>query len=371
MPTDLTISQASQAPFSTLLAELARRREQVYDYLLHSDYAAQFRPAHIRDAALSYLSMGGKSMRPAVLLLSCSAVGGDEGRAIPAAAGIEVYHTWTLVHDDIIDRDTRRRGAPTVHVAFAERGQAEFGFDAEEGAHYGTAIGILAGDVQQSWAYMLFHDLWRRQGVAPELVLNLVEELATRVQLILVEGETLDIQFARRGLMDVTEAQVVDMLWKKTGVLYEFAGKAGATIGLGTAESPLVGAIAAFCSKAGTAFQLQDDLLGVIGDERQTGKAVGADIREGKKTVIVLRALQNATDVQRAELLGILGRTDASEAQVTRAINLLRDLGGVDYTAQLAARYMAEAQAHLALVPESPYKDLLQQWAEYVVGRNR
>jgi geranylgeranyl diphosphate synthase type I len=315
--------------------------------------------------------MGGKSMRPAVLLLSCAAVGGDESKAIPAAAGIEVYHTWTLVHDDIIDRDTRRRGAPTVHIEFADRGQTEFGFSAEEAAHYGTAIGILSGDVQQSWAYMLFHDLWRKQGVAPHLVLELVGELATRVQLILVEGETLDIQYAKRGLMEINEALVVDMLWKKTGVLYEFAGKAGATIGLGTSDSPLVRAIAAFCSKAGTAFQLQDDLLGVVGDEKQTGKAVGADIREGKKTVIVLRALQNANAAQKADLLNILGHADAPEAKVQHAIKLLRDLDGVDYTAQLAAGYMAEAQAQLAEVPESPYKNLLRQWADYVVGRNR
>jgi geranylgeranyl diphosphate synthase type I len=360
-----------QTPYAALLHELTVRRERVYDYLFNSEYAAQFRPPHIRDAALSYLKLGGKSLRPAVLLLSCAAVGGNEEQAIPAAAGIEIYHTWTLVHDDIIDRDTRRRGAPTVHVEFAAKGQEEFGFDAEEAAHYGTSIGILAGDVQQSWAYMCFHDLYRKHGIEPRLALELVGELATRVQLILVEGETLDIQYARRDLLEVNEEQVVQMLWKKTGVLYEFAGKAGATIGLGKPDAPLIDEIAAFCSKAGTAFQLQDDLLGVIGDERQTGKAVGADIREGKKTVIVLKALQNASDAQKAELLGILGRHDATADQVLRGIELLRELGGVDYTAALANRYIEEAYAHLAAVPDSSYKTLLRQWAEYVIGRQR
>lgn len=360
-----------QTSYAALLHELTIRRERVYEYLLNSEYAAQFRPPHIHDAALSYLKMGGKSLRPAVLLLSCGAVGGDEEQAIPAAAGIEIYHTWTLVHDDIIDRDTRRRGAPTVHVEFAERGREEFGFEDDEAAHYGTSIGILAGDIQQSWAYMCFHDLYRKYGIDARLALELVGELATRVQLILVEGETLDIQYAHRALLDVSEEQVVQMLWKKTGVLYEFAGKAGATIGLGTQDSPLIDEIAAFCSKAGTAFQLQDDLLGVVGDERQTGKAVGADIREGKKTVIVLKALQNATDAQKAELLGVLGRHDATADQVLRGIELLQELGGVDYTASLANRYIEEAFAHLDAVPESSYKTLLRQWAEYVVGRQR
>lgn len=364
----------TREPYAALLHELTIRRERVYDYLFNSEYAAQFRPPHIRDAALSYLKLGGKSLRPAVLLLSCGAVGGNEDHAIPAAAGVEVYHTWTLVHDDIIDKDTRRRGAPTVHIEFAERGKTDLGFSEQEAAHYGTSIGILAGDVQQSWAYMCFHDLYRRYGIEPRLALELVGELATYVQLILVEGETLDIQYASRdlsALLDLTEEQVVQMLWKKTGVLYEFAGRAGATIGLGTSDSPLLQEIAAFCSKAGTAFQLQDDLLGVIGDERQTGKAVGADIREGKKTVIVLKALQNANDAQKRELFGILGRQDISAEKVARGIELLRELDGVDYTASLARRYIEEAFAHLDTVPDSSYKTLLRQWAEYVVGRQR
>jgi geranylgeranyl diphosphate synthase type I len=359
---------------TALLTELASRREKVYDYLFRHEYIANVRPAHIHDASLSYLKLGGKSLRPAVLLLSCAAVGGDEQIALPAAAGIEVYHTWTLVHDDIIDRDVRRRNAPTVHIEFRDRGQNELKFERAEAEHYGTSIGILAGDVQQSWSYMLFYDLYRQHGVDARLVLELIAELATRVQLILVEGETLDIQFAKRGLRELAEldeATVIDMLWRKTGVLYEFAGKAGATIGLGRSDHPLVGEIAAFCSKAGIAFQLQDDLLGVIGDEAKTGKAVGADIREGKKTVIVLRALQNGTDAQRRELMSILGRGDSTQSDIARATDLLRELDGIGYTQQLADRYMSEALTHLAAVPDSPYKTLLQQWAMYVVGRQK
>ncbi|MHB8625253.1 MAG: polyprenyl synthetase family protein [Aggregatilineales bacterium] len=355
--------------YTALLEQLAARRERVYHYLFESDYAAQFRPAHIRDAALSYLKMGGKSLRPAVLLLSCGAVGGDETIALPAAAAIEVYHTWTLVHDDIIDRDSRRRNAPTVHVEFASRGARELGFSGPDAAHYGIAIGILAGDVQQSWSYMLFHELHRRYGVDAELVLRLVEELATRVQLLLVEGETLDIQFARRGIDDLTEPDVIDMLWKKTGVLYEFAGYAGASIGLGTVNAPLVEQIGAFCGQCGIAFQLQDDLLGVVGDESQIGKAVGADIREGKKTMIVYQALQNANETQRAELLSILGNGDATSDQIARATSLLRDLDGIRYVHDLSRRYVTQALENLAELPPSPNKALLEQWADYLIDR--
>jgi geranylgeranyl diphosphate synthase type I len=175
--------------------------------------------------------------------------------------------------------------------------------------------------------------------------------------------------FARRGIDDLTEADVIDMLWKKTGVLYEFAGFAGASIGLGTLNGPLIEHIAAFCGQCGIAFQLQDDLLGVVGDESQIGKAVGADIREGKKTVIVYRALQNANETQRAELLSILGNGEATHDQIERATTLLRDLDGIRYVHDLSRRYVTQALDNLANLPASPNKTLLEQWASYLIDR--
>jgi geranylgeranyl diphosphate synthase type I len=362
----------TKARFTVLLDQLAKRKQVVYDYLFKSEYAARFAPQHIYDAAHSYLKMGGKSLRPAVLLLCCGAVGGNEEVAIPAAAGIEVYHTWTLVHDDIIDRDDRRRGKPTVHVEFAQRGAEEFGFKGAEAEHYGHVIGILAGDVQQSWSYMLFHELYTKHNVNPALVLNLVGQLATNVQLMLVEGETLDVQYAKREVVALSEQLVVEMLRKKTGVLYEFAGRAGATIGLNdpTMSSPLINQIADFCSKCGTAFQLQDDILGVIGKTEQTGKPVGADIREGKKTLIVYRALLNASDTQKRELLSVIGNLNATNDEVEKTIKTLTDLGGIEYTEQLATRMVTEAMEDLNGLAPSEHKELLQQWAEYLIDRS-
>ncbi|MBX3064128.1 MAG: polyprenyl synthetase family protein [Anaerolineae bacterium] len=357
--------------FDKLLSELSSRRQRVYDYLFASEYAQKFAPQHLHDAAFSYLKMGGKSLRPAVLLLSCAAVGGKEETAIPAAAGIEVYHTWTLVHDDIIDRDDRRRGAPTVHVEFAQRGAQAFGLQGGEAEHYGHVIGILAGDVQQSWSYMLFHELHTKHGIDPALVLKLVGELATNVQLTLVEGELLDVQYAKREVVALSEGLVVEMLRKKTGILYEFAGRAGATIGLHDAsmKDPKIGYVGEFCSRCGTAFQLQDDILGVIGSEAKTGKPVGADIREGKKTLIVYHALLNANEAQKRELLSIIGNVNATSDQVARATDLLRELGGIEYTQQIATRMVDEGLQLLGLLPASPYRDLLQDWAEYLIDR--
>lgn len=361
-----------QARFSSLLDNLAQRRERVYEYLFASEYGQRLAPAHIRDAAFSYLKHRGKSLRPAVLMLSCGAVGGDESHAIPAAAGIEVYHTWTLVHDDIIDRDNRRRGAPTVHVEFAERGERELGFTGAEAEHYGRVIGILAGDVQQSWAYMLFRDLYKRNGTDPALVLNLLGELMTDVQLRLVEGETLDVQFTRREALALSESVVIDMLRKKTGMLYEFAGRAGAMIGLNDAEgtAPEVGYISHFCEQCGTAFQLQDDVLGVVGNTAQTGKPVGADLREGKKTLIVFHALRHATDSQKRELLAVLGNHYAGADQIDSVTRTLESLGSIEYTRQMAMKMIESAMESLMKLPPTSYRDLLQQWSEYMVARD-
>src|SRR5258708_2896095 len=218
---------------------------------------------------------------------------------------------------------------------------------------------------------MLIRELYTKYGVNPALVLNLVGELATNVQLMLVEGETLDVQYAKREVVALSEDLVVEMLRKKTGVLYEFAGRAGATIGLNdpTMSSPLIKDIAEFCSKCGTAFQLQDDVLGVIGSTAQTGKPVGADIREGKKTVIVYNALLNANDAQKRELLSVIGKLDATDEEVASTTKLLASLGGIEYSQGLANRMVKEALDHLATIPDSRHKALLHEWAEYLIDR--
>jgi geranylgeranyl diphosphate synthase, type I len=357
--------------FAELLIELDKRRELVRDYLLNHEYARQFQPAHIRDAAFSYLKGGGKSLRAAVLMLSCGAVGGDELVALPAAAGVEIYHTWTLVHDDVIDKDDRRRGSPTVHTEFARRAVTDLGWQGADAEHYGLSVAMLTGDLQQGWSWLLFFDLFNKRGVDPALVLRLVTELATRVHTTLIEGETLDIQYSRYPVGTLSEQAVTDMLWKKTGVLYEFAGRVGAAIGLNNADPnlPEAQAISRFCSQCGTAFQIQDDILGILGDEAQLGKPVGSDIREGKNTLLTLKALTLANAQQREMMLKVLGNSQASHEDILRVTQLMRDLGVVDYAQDNARRHIGEALETLEALPDSTNKHLLQQWAEYLVER--
>ena len=351
---------------------LQEYRKTIADYLLLGDGKRSFRPEHIGDAALHYLRFGGKSLRPATVFLACKAVGGDEEIALPAAAAVEVYHIWTLIHDDIIDRDDRRRGHLTVHEEFYQRSLNEMGYPEEEARHYGLSIGILAGDILQGWAVSLLCDLCRTTRVDPELVVFLTNHLFGHVQNTLVEGEMLDIQYTKLPISELDIDLIIDMLGKKTGVLYQFAALAGAMIGLNVSDSDhsTVRTLSEFAAKCGTAFQLRDDILGIIGKEEVLGKPVGSDLREGKMTVLLYHALTNANDEERTVLMRTAGNASATAAEITQATDLIIELGGVVRAQELAESYVVGAALCLDRVPNLQYKDLLLEWAQYLIHRD-
>jgi len=351
--------------------ELDKRAKLVQDYLQQGEYHRRFVLPHQHDSVYSYVNSGGKCLRPAVLLFSCGAVGGDEDKALPAAVGIEVFHTWTLVHDDIIDRDDKRRGNASVHAEFSRRVKDEFGYEAGEAQHYGLSIAILAGDIQHGWALSLFCELYRKKHINPDTVLYLISELDNKVLNTIVEGEILDIQYSKFPLGALDEKIITDMLWKKTGALYEFAGRAGTMIGLEVSDPAheLVRAISQLVSNCGTAFQLQDDILGLIGDEKMLGKPVGSDIKEGKMTTIVHYSFSQADEEQRESITKVLGNKSTTPEEIERATSLIKDLGGVEHTKKLARSYIEKALSYLELIPESKYKDLLHQWADFMISR--
>jgi len=353
-----------------LQTELLRCEKQVTEYLLDPRFRGWFEPEHLRRAVYSYPTRAGKCLRPAVLLFACGAVGGDESKALPAAAGIELFHTWTLVHDDLIDHDARRRGGPTVHEQGRQMGQEELELTPEQAGHYGDDLAVLTGDVQHAWSVCLFAELAER-GVPPEVVLALITRLESQVINAVIGGELLDIRLSCTPIEQLTEDAIVRMLRMKTGALYEFAAAAGAMIGLATPDvrHPWVEAVGRFAGLCGTAFQLQDDLLGLVGDERRLGKPIGSDIREGKRTTIVCHAFRLADPAQQAILNRVLGNRRATETQTAEVVGLLRSLGGIEHTRALAGRYVEQAIPCLDPLPPSASKDLLLAWAKFMVDR--
>jgi len=352
---------------------IEERVRLVKDYVMQPEYLNRLNPEDMREAVTCYFESGGKRLRPAVLLFCVGAVGGDEKKALCAAAATEIFHTWTLVHDDIIDRDPVRRGAPTVHERFRVKPstRALYGGDDGEARHYGLSVAVLAGDVQHGWGISLMTELTRKYGLAPDVTLMLINTLDTRVLCTLVDGEMLDVQYSRLPVPQLSLEQVESMLWKKTGALYEFCGEAGACIGLNCPDlkHPLAQALGKFCSACGTAFQLQDDILGIVGNEKMLGKPVGGDIREGKRTLIVLHAYRHASDAQRKLMLKALGNPQADADAIAAVREMFLQLGSLAYTADLARTRVDQALTHLAQVPPSPYRDLLQDWADFMIER--
>jgi len=349
--------------------ELKRCARIVDEVFYQEQYRESFKPEQLRDAVYSYLSRPAKRFRPGVVFFSCGAVGGAEEKAKLAAAAVEVYHTWTLVHDDIIDNDSKRRGFPTIHEEYRLKA-IEWGYLPNEAKDLGRNVAILTGDLQHAWAVRLLLDSIHL-GVPVPVVLDLIGRMENDLTNGLVAGEALDVMYAAKPVNELTEADVLAMLELKTGVLYEFCGIAGASIGLGqsAAENGLVRSIGRFARQCGTAFQLQDDILGIVGDEKLLGKAVGSDIREGKRTTIVLHAFSNAGSKDQQFMMQVLGNPQATEEDVEKLKQLLIEYNGIDHTRHLAESIVQRAVEEIDPLPDSKYKDLLLTWAKYVVHR--
>jgi geranylgeranyl diphosphate synthase type I len=363
------------------LSELDRYAKDIEQYIYKSASISEFKPVDIEEGVIYYTTLGGKRLRPAVLMAACGAVGGDITKALPAAASVELYHTWTLIHDDIIDKDKKRRHSDSSHMNISKKAQEKYGWDNDFAKHYGVSLAMLSGDVQQGWAVShLLPRLYWEFKIDPKIVLNLIEELDYYTLKILVEGETLDVYYSTLPIDELTQELIVDMLWKKTGVLYKYCGMAGAMIGLEkNKDNEKVKAISEFTSRCGTAFQIQDDILGIVGEEEKLGKPVGSDIREGKRTICLWKAYMNADPREKKYLDDITGNQKSTDREINDAIELIRKLNGISYAQQLSKAYIIGgvvggyqidgSMEYLDNIDNSSHKEFLIDWADYMINR--
>ena len=359
--------------YQNFLKELSETEKLVTKFI--SDQACsgiRIKPPVIETGIMSYVKHGGKRLRPSVLMLSCMAVGGSKEMALPAAAAVELFHTWTLVHDDIIDNDSLRRGKETVHITAGKYGENHLKLDPGVARKYGIDSAILTGDVQHGWSISLLSDNLPKAGVRHDVALHLITMLQVNVLRTLVEGEMLDVEFGLcSDIQKLSDDQILDMLWKKTGILYEYCGIAGALIGKNVLEyDEQVEALKVFCSLCGTSFQVRDDILGLVAKESELGKPVGSDIREGKKTLLVREALTNANESQKAEIVSVLGNPKATGSEIEKITKLITDLGGVEKARKIAQEYVSRAIPKLDKLPDSVSRDLLYDWANYMIERS-
>jgi len=270
---------------------------------------AQGRPAEDR---------GGKLLRPALLLLCCEATGGDPAGALPAAAAVELLHNFTLLHDDVEDASEQRHGRDTVWRV------------------WGDAEAINTGDGMFGLAHVTLLGLTERRNPAERVLA--AARLLDEATLLLCEGQHRDLRYESQA--EVTMRDYVAMIEGKTAALLAASCAIGAL--LGGANEAGVRAFYEYGRRLGLAFQIQDDILGCWGDAAETGKSSGDDIRAGKQSYPIVVALERGSEAERKRLRSVLGRTNATDSELSTAREMLERLGARDDGEQ-AARQHAEA----------------------------
>jgi len=297
-------------------------------------------PRELYEPIRYVLDGGGKRLRPILLLLATQAAGGNAEKALPAALAVEVFHNFTLVHDDIMDHAAERRGRPTVHVLYDE------------------STAILAGDLMMGLSYQLL------AGTKSEDVVGLIEVFHRMVAAV-CEGQALDKAFEARSRVTVDD--YLDMISRKTGALVECVMALGGQIA--GADDRVRTALTAAGRDLGRAFQIQDDLLDLTANHAKWGKTIGGDLIEGKRTYLLLRALEVASGEERAWFERIVNDSGLPVKSVDEARKRMDRLGVLADASQQVERHSAAAVSALEALPATQSRDTLAWLARSLASR--
>ena len=287
----------------------------------------------INQVAEHIIAGGGKRLRPLLVVLAARACGHTGDAHIGAAAFIEFIHTATLLHDDVVDSSSLRRGRDTANEVF------------------GNQASVLVGDFVYSRAFQMM------AALASQPVMEIMAE-ATNV---IAEGEVLQLMNAHDP--ETTEQRYLDVIYRKTAKLFEAGAEIGAVLSGGAPA--LRAALAAYGRHLGTAYQLVDDVLDYRSNPRERGKNLGDDLAEGKPTLPLIHALRNGTTAQRAAIREAI--REGSRANLEPVVAAIEATGGLGYAARRAGAECEAALAPLAIVPDSSYKEGLAALARFAV----
>lgn len=306
------------------------------------DSLSKLEPESLYESSEYLIKAGGKKFRSALTLLCCQAVGGKPEKALKAAAAIELTHTFSLIHDDIMDNDDTRRGKPAVHKV------------------WGEPLAILAGDSLFAKSFELLSQS-AEDNIAYERVVDALQVL-TNSCINICEGQALDMAF--EDTFNVTKDEYMNMIYKKTGDLITASTTIGAI--MGGASSNEIQALRTYGKQIGLAFQIQDDYIDLTGDE-SIGKPVGSDLVEGKKTLMVVYALEKANKEDHDRLVELLEAND--ESIIPEAMEILEKYGAINYARSKAYDCVIESKQALSILPDSDAKDALFKLADFVFTR--
>ncbi|MDI6803986.1 MAG: polyprenyl synthetase family protein [Bacteroidota bacterium] len=287
------------------------------------------------------LTAGGKRLRPIITLLAAESVGGNYRNILDAAVAVELLHTFTLVHDDIIDNADSRRGIKTIHKKWS------------------TNTAILAGDMLAGIAYQSL--LKTRCDKLAEIA-----KVFTNAFITVCEGQDLDIEYGKKDLISV--GQYYEMINKKTACLISAAAEIGAIAGGGSKKQ--VSALRNYGTNLGIAFQINDDLLDIIGKADTLGKPIGKDILEGKKTILLLKALEFAEPGDLALLKQVANGQLIGCKKIESVKNIYHRLGVTDFAQKEIVKYTLKAKRNIAGLKSNQATGLLADLAEKIIHRN-
>ena len=283
-------------------------------------------------------SAGGKRLRPALLLLAAKVAGNGGASAVRLGAVVELIHTATLVHDDVIDAAEMRRGRPSSNIK------------------WGNHTCVLAGD----WLYMQAFQMALRERSFP-----ILDQLIGLTQ-IMVEGELLQLE--RIGKIEISEADCMEIVDRKTARLFSVCARIGALAGGG--DSIAQEKLGEYAWNLGMAFQLVDDVLDFTAREKTLGKPVGGDLREGKITLPLVYALERATGDERKLVDAILRQRSYNGVPFARILSLLEEYNAIERVRERAQAFTEKARLLISEFPDSPYQRALLAVTDLVTERD-
>lgn len=311
------------------------------DYLLENTFTQE--PKELYEPVNYILSLGGKRLRPLLALMGCELFDTNITKALPIATTVEIFHNFTLLHDDIMDAAPLRRGKPTVH------------------ARYGINTGILSGDVMLIYAYSFLNKI--SDAVLAQKLHTIFNQMAIEV----CEGQQYDMNFETRN--DVTIPEYIRMIELKTSVLIAAAFQMGALVG--GADDEVARHLYEFGRNVGIAFQIQDDILDTFGDPEKFGKKVGGDIIQNKKTFLVLKSYELADATLSDSLHQLMNTPTTDEFEKIAAVkNIFNTLNVREQAEKEMNQFLNIAFQHIEDTPLSiDRKNYLKAWANELMMR--
>ncbi len=293
------------------------------------------------------LENGGKRLRPVFVLMGAGLCGGGQDKAVPAALAVELVHNFTLVHDDIMDEAESRRGRQTLHIK------------------WDLPVAILAGDLLFVEAFRQLQSYHHTEIVENETVLKLYDTLLDSVRTV-CEGQAMDMEFESNR--KVSSSDYLTMIEAKTAALIRASFMMGGiTAGAGQSELEKLRELG---TTIGLAFQIQDDLLDVVGDPEIFGKSRGGDILEGKKTYLLLYALEQSNETVQNELNRLMNQPDKAAKDVDSVIQLYQKSGAIKQAEKLILQYYMDAENQLNQFEDSVFKEDLASLLDFMKNRD-